>query len=134
MGVHHGNDGSVEVGANAVAELQDWTYSEEDVAMAEKTSMGDSEATPLPSGCKRGSGSIKCALDDTDTNGQVALAAAVADQSGVTLHLYSDGTTGGLYEYTGTAYLSKKEVGADKTKPNEQSFDFVGVLTRTVIA
>lgn len=133
MSVHHGNDGSVEVGANAVAEIQDWSYVEEDVAMAEKTSMGDTEATPLPSGCVRGSGSIKCLLDDTDTNGQVALAAAVADKSGVTLHLYSDGTTSALYEYTGTAMLSKKEISSDKTKPNEQSFDFVGVMTRTVI-
>lgn len=132
MAVKHGNDGSVAVGANTVAEIQDWSYETEDVNPAEITSMGDTSATPLPSGCVRGKGSIRCLLDETDTNGQVALDTAVADQSGVTLHLYGEGAAGS-YEYTGTAYLKKSARNVDKTKPNEIAFNFDGVLTRTAI-
>ena len=58
MAIAHGNDGSVKSGTNAVLEVQKWDYAEEDVAPAEATAMGDTEATPIASGCKRGKASM----------------------------------------------------------------------------
>ncbi len=133
MAVKHGNEGVVEVASNAVTEVQSWTYDQEDVAPAEITSMGDTEATPLMSGCIRGKGTISVLLDEADSTGQVALDTAVGSDTGVVLHLYGEGKTGS-YEYTGTAKITKDGRNVDKSKPNEMTFEFVGVLTRTAIS
>ena len=132
MTVHHGNSGAVKIGSNAVAEIQSFTYEEEDVSPAEITSMGDTTATPLPSGCKRGKGTIATLTDQADTTGQAALRAAVANGTPVTLHLYEEGE-GGTNELTGSVYLRKSSRGSDKTKPNESSFEYDGVLTEQSI-
>jgi len=132
MAVKHGANGVAQSSSNDISELQGWTYDVEDVALAEITSCGDTEATPLPSGCVRGKGTLTHLMDEADTNGQVALDSAVGDVSGVTLTLYGEGESGS-YKYTGTAYISKSGRALDKSKPNEITFEFVGVLARTAI-
>ena len=95
--IAHGNDGIVKIGSNAVAEVQNWSYDEEDIAVVEKSSMGDTEAVPYASGCKRGAGAIECLWDNGDTTGQDVLLPGAS----VALKLYPEGDTSGDTEYSG---------------------------------
>ncbi|MDY6790535.1 MAG: hypothetical protein SWH54_04620 [Thermodesulfobacteriota bacterium] len=129
MAVQHGNDGIVKVATNAVAEVQKWTYEEEDVALAPITSMGDTEETYLPSGCKRGGGSIECLFDDADPNGQDLLVIG----SSVSLKLYPANDSSGDVEYSGDVYVEKRSVEISKEDPNAIKFDFKGVLAKGTV-
>ena len=129
MAVHHGNDGIVKVGANAVAEIQSWSYEEKDVAVVEKTSMGDTAASYLPSGTKGGSGSVECLIDEADANGQNSLTAGAS----VTLALYPEGDQSGDVEYTGTAIIETVARSGEKAGINTVSFNFMGALTRGTV-
>lgn len=129
MSVQHGNDGIVKIGANAVAEIQKWTYDEEDVALAPITSMGDTEETYLPSGCKRGAGSIECLFDDADANGQDLLILS----SSIALILYPANDTSGDVEYTGDVHVEKRSLEVSKEGPNVIKFDYKGVLTKGTV-
>ena len=129
MSVAHGNSGIVKSGANAVAEVQNWNYEESDVAVVELTSMGDTAASYLASGCKRGSGSVECYLDEADTNGQLTLAPG----SSVTVALYPEGETSGDAEYSGTVIVETVGRSGPKDGPNTISFSFQGVLTRGTV-
>ena len=73
MANHKGSEGVVKVGANTVAEVRSWTVSEE-AETIEDTAMGDAART-YQVGLKTWSGSCDVFWDETDTNGQVALAA-----------------------------------------------------------
>jgi hypothetical protein len=130
MSVHHGNDGYVKVGSNAVAEVQKWTYSEKDISLQSKSSMGDTSESYLPSGCKGGEGSVECLLDEADTNGQNALTPGAS----VTLNLFPDGDQSGDTQYSGTAIIEAVDVASDKASLNMRSFTFKGVLTRSTVA
>lgn len=130
MAVQHGNDGIVKIGANSVAEVQKWAYEEEDVALAPITSMGDTEETYLPSGCKRGSGSIECLFDDADATGQDLL---VLD-SEVAIKLYPANAEVGDVEYAGNIYIEKNSIEVGKEDPNAVKFEFKGALTKGTVS
>ena len=130
MPASHGNEGIVKVGANAVAEVQKWTYEEEDVALAPKTSMGDTEETYLPSGCKRGGGSIECLFDDADPNGQDLL----VQNSSIALLLYPADDETGDVEYSGDVYVEKNSIESGKEDINAVKFEFKGVMTKGTVA
>lgn len=126
MAKYHGNDGVVEIGtSNALAEVQTWSYDEEDVNVEDASAMGDAAEVPVPSGCKRGSGSIECYWDDDDADGQDAL--AVGDT--VTLTLYPGGNDTGKTKYSGSVVVTKRGYSGGKTGMNMISFDYRGVLT-----
>jgi len=130
MPVQHGNDGIVKITTNSVAEVQKWSYEEEDVALAPITSMGDTEESYLPSGCKRGSGSIECLFDDADANGQDLL---VLDSS-IAIKLYPANIEVGDVEYNGNVYVEKRSVEVSKADPNVIKFDFKGALTKGTVS
>lgn len=129
MSVQHGNDGIVKIATNAVAEVQKWSYEEEDVALAPITSMGDTEETYLPSGCKRGAGSIECLFDDADTNGQDLLVLG----SPTEIKLYPANDVSGDVEYTGNIYIEKNSIEVGKEDPNTVKFEFKGALTKGTV-
>ena len=129
MSLAHGNDGIAKVGSDTILEVQSWNYDEEDIAIAEKASMGDTAAVPYPSGCKRGSGQIECLWDDNDTNGQDALTPGAS----VTLKLYPEGDQSTDIEYSGTVVVTSKGIKVDKTTLNAVSFAFQGVLTKGAV-
>lgn len=120
MATFNGNSGVVQVGANAVAEVLDFSISET-ANTVDDTVLGDSAMTHL-AGLNGWSGSINCYWDDTDTNGQVALTIGAS----VTLSLLPEGAGTGLAEYTGTATI----VGIERAVANDsivtQSFTFTG--------
>ena len=71
---HSGKDGLVKVGSNTVAEVRSWSL-EHSADVIEKSVMGDSYRS-YHAGMQSATASIECYWDETDTNGQVALAPA----------------------------------------------------------
>jgi len=99
MATHKGSEGTVKVGANAVAEIRSYSL-EESADTLEDTSMGDAARTYKPS-LTSFSGSLDVFWDETDT-GQSALSIG----SEVTLNLFPEGDTTGDTYYTGSAIVT----------------------------
>ena len=104
MATHTGSEGTVRVGANAIAEIRSYSL-EETADTVEDTSMGDTYRTHKTT-LKSFSGSIDVFWDEGDTNGQIALAVG----SEVTINFYPEGATTGDKYYTGTAIVTSKTV------------------------
>lgn len=104
MATHTGSEGTVKVGANAIAEIRSYSL-EETADTVEDTSMGDTYRTHKTT-LKSFSGSVDVFWDETDSNGQVALAVG----SEVTINFYPEGATTGDTYYTGTAIVTSKTV------------------------
>ena len=100
MATHVGTSGVVKVGANSVAEVTGFTIDETNDTV-EDTSLTDT-AKSYKALRKDATGTVECHWDETDTNGQGALAVG----SEVTLNLYPEGDTSGDTYYTGTAIVT----------------------------
>lgn len=124
MATFHGKDGVVQVGANPIASVQSWNYSEE-VELVDKSSMGDTAKSYL-SGMTDGGGSIECLFDPDDTNGQDAFAI----DTDVALNLYPEGVGTGNVGFTGTVRVSSIEWSGNKDSVNTAHFTFKGALTK----
>lgn len=129
MANHKGSEGTVKVGANAVAEIRSFSI-EETGDTLEDTSMGDSARTYLAS-LTSWSGSVDVFWDETDTNGQGALDVG----SSVTLNLYPEGDTAGDTYYTGTAIVTGKSISSafDGMVEASVSVQGTGALTETTV-
>lgn len=129
MATHKGSEGTVKVGSNAVAEIRSYSI-EESADTLEDTSMGDSARTYKPS-LTSFSGSLDVFWDETDTNGQVALAVG----SSVTLKWYPEGSSSGDTYYSGTALVTGKNISASFDGMVEASISVQGtgaITTATV--
>jgi predicted secreted protein len=104
MATHKGSSGLVKNGSNTVAEVRTWTLNT-NAETIEDTAMGDSARTYL-AGLTSADASVDVFWDETDTNGQVALAPG----SSVTLVLYPEGADSGDTYYTGTALVTSKSI------------------------
>jgi hypothetical protein len=129
MAYHHGNEGTVKIGSASVAEVQDWSYNDEDIDVQEVSSMGDTAVVPKASGIKRGGGTVNCLWDETDTNGQEAMTPGAE----VTLNLYPEGAATGDAYYSGTVVISRNNYSGGKTGMVMRGFDFVGPLTKGTV-
>jgi len=129
MANHKGSEGSVYVGANAIAELKEWSLSQSANTMDE-SELSDTGATKKP-GQQSWSGSGGCFWDETDTTGQGALTVAAE----VTLNLYPEGNTSGDTYKTGSAIVTSIEESGAIDGMVEASFSFEGngALTETTV-
>ena len=100
MAVHKGSEGTVKIGANAVAEIRSYSL-EESADTLETTTMGDSARTYVPS-LSTFTGSVDVYWDETDTTGQGALSIG----SEVTLNVYPEGDAATDVYYTGSAIVT----------------------------
>lgn len=100
MANHKGSEGAVYVGANAVAEIRSWSI-QESANIIDDTEIGDAWKTKK-FGTKEWNASIDVYWDETDTNGQGAL--AITDE--VTLNLYPEGNASTDTYYTGSAIVT----------------------------
>lgn len=121
MATHTGVDGLIKVGANTVAEMRDWSFTET-AAVTDDTNQNDTWATHLP-GLKSWSGSANAAWDETDTTGQGALLVGAS----VSLVFHPEGATTGDVIASGTATVTSVGVSV----PNNaglvtRSFSFTG--------
>lgn len=129
MATHKGSEGTVKVGANAVAEIRSYSITETADTL-EDTVMGDAARTYLAS-LKSFSGSMEVFWDETDTNGQVALSPG----SSVTINIYPEGSTSGDTYYTGSIIVTEKNITASFDGMVEASISFqgTGALSETTV-
>ena len=129
MAVHKGSEGTVKVGANAVAEIRSYSI-EETSDTLETTSMGDSARTYTPN-LTSWSGSVDVYWDETDTTGQGALTAGAE----ITLNVYPEGDTTGDTYYTGAAIVTSVTTNAsfDGLIEASVSVQGTGALTSTTV-
>lgn len=106
MATHTGSEGTVKVGANAIAEIRSYSV-EETADTTEDTSMGDTYRTHKTT-LKSWSGSVDVFWDETDTTGQGSLTVG----SEVTANFYPEGSTTGDVYLTGTAIVTGKTITA----------------------
>lgn len=121
MAAAAGKDGSVDVGANTVAELSEWSL---DVSqdLLESHSFGDDWKENI-GGLREWSGSASGSWDMSDTNGQKALQdALLSTVATVSLTLNVNASNA----YSGDAYITSINVGAAVDGKVEVTFNFQG--------
>ncbi len=130
MAVHKGSEGTVEVGANAIAEIRSYSL-EESADTLETTTMGDTARTYLPS-LTTFSGSVDVYWDETDTTGQGALTIGAE----VTLNVYPEGDAAGDVYYTGSAIVTgvTRSASFDGMVEASISVQGTGALTSSTVA
>ncbi len=127
MATHTGSEGTVKVGANAIAEIRSYSV-EQTGDTVEDTTMGDSWRTHKPT-LKSWTASVDVFWDETDTTGQGALVVGAE----VTLNLYPEGSTTGDVYFTGTGIITGKTVSASYDGMVESSISVqgTGALTQS---
>ena len=106
MATHTGSEGTVHVGSAAVAEIRSYNVNE-NADTIEDTAMGDTARTHKPS-LTSFDGTLDVFWDETDTNGQVALAIGAE----VTIKFYPEGAASGYTYYSGTAIVTSRSINA----------------------
>ncbi len=129
MANHTGSAGLVKVGTNTVAEVRSFTINTT-AELLEDTTLTDTSKT-YQVGKKGATASVECFWDETDTNGQIAL----AEGQSVTLNLYPEGADSGDYYYTGTWLVTGNSVSVPTDGIIEATFDatLTGALSRTTV-
>lgn len=130
MATHAGSEGTVKVGANAIAEIRSFSVDERADTL-EDTTMGDTART-YKSSLTTWTGSVDVYWDETDTTGQGALTIG----SEVTLNLYPEGATSGDTYMTGSAIVTGVSVSSSFDGMVEASISVQGngALTYTQVA
>jgi predicted secreted protein len=101
-----GNNGTVKVGSNAVAEIRSFSV-DETMDTIESTSMGDTYRT-FETSLKSWNGSVDVFFDDTDTSGQGALTVG----SEVTVNFQVEGATTGDHLLSGAAIVTGRTINS----------------------
>lgn len=129
MATHIGREGVVKVGANAVAEVRSFSINQT-ADTVEDTTMGDTARTRLVT-LTSFDGSLDVFWDETDTNGQVALAPG----SNVTLELYPEGDSAGDTYYSGSVNVTGLSISTSVDGMVEASItvEGSGALTTTTV-
>jgi len=131
MSTFYGNNGSVRVGANTIAEVTSFDISHSSETI-ETTSMGAATKTYI-AGKQDWSGSITCHWDDTDANGQMALDPGSTISE---LEVYPEGTGAGSYKLSGDAIVTERSISVshDGVVSASISFQGTGPLTEGTAA
>jgi len=130
MATHKGSEGTVKVGANAVAEIRSFSI-EESADTIETTTMGDTART-YTSSLTSWSGSLDVYWDETDTTGQGAL----VNGAEVTLSIYPEGDTSGDTYYSGGAIVTGVSISSSFDGNVEASISVqgTGALVSSTVA
>jgi len=129
MANHKGSEGTAKIGANAIAEIKDWSISET-AETIDDTTMGDTARTKQV-GLTTASGSMTAFWDETDTTGQGAMTVGAS----VTLNLYPECSTSGDTYATLTALITEKGVSTtlDGMVETSVSFEATGAVSWTTV-
>jgi len=129
MATHTGSSGLVKVGTNTIAEVRSFTL-DTTAELLEDTTLTDTSKT-FQVGKKGATASVECFWDETDTNGQIA----IAEGSQVTLYLYPEGADSGDYYFAGTWLVSGNSISTPTDGIIEATFDatLTGALTRGTV-
>ena len=132
MAVHHGSEGLVKIGSNSLVSVTSWSY-DQSADTTEVTALGDTEKS-YKTGLQDGSGSLDCYWDETDTNGQLALEDAMANDTAITLNIYPEGSDSGDTYYSGTVKIESLSMSGSTTDIVTASFSYKGFLDRSTVA
>ena len=129
MANHTGVSGLVKVGTNTVAEVRSFTINTT-AELLEDTTLTDTSKS-YQVGKKGATVSVECFWDETDTNGQIA----IAEGSQVALNLYPEGADSGDYYFSGTWLISGNSISTPTDGIIEATFDatLTGALTRGTV-
>ena len=129
MATHTGSSGVVKVGTNTVAEVRSFTL-DTTAELLEDTQITDTSKS-FQVGKKGATASVECFWDETDTNGQIA----IAEGSSVALNLYPEGATSGDYYYSGTYLITANSVSVPTDGIIEATFSatLTAALTRGTV-
>ena len=129
MATHTGSSGLIKVGTNTVAEVRSFTL-DTTAELLEDTALTDTSKT-FQVGKKGATASVECFWDETDTNGQIA----IAEGSSVALNLYPEGADSGDYYYSGTYLITANSVTTPTDGIIEATFSatLTGALTRGTV-
>lgn len=129
MANHTGIDGTVKIGANAVAEVRSFSI-KQSAETIEDTTITDTAKT-FVAGQTSWSADVSCFWDETDTTGQGAMTVG----SSVTLNLYPEGATTGDTYWTGSAIITSLDISVPTNGIIEASFaaQGSGALTNTTV-
>ena len=129
MANHTGVSGIVKVGTNTVAEVRSFTL-DTTAELLEDTALTDTSKS-FQVGKKGATASVECFWDETDTNGQIA----IAEGSSVALNLYPEGATSGDYYYSGTYLITANSVSVPTDGIIEATFSatLTAALTRGTV-
>lgn len=126
MAVFTGKAGVVQTGSNSLAEVRSYSITQTGET-TESTAMGDSAKT-FESTLTEFSGSVDLFFDDTDTNGQVALAIGTS----FTLNLAPEGTGSGAFKLSGSAIVTEVTRTAAHDGLVEMTVGFQGTGALTI--
>ena len=129
MANHTGSSGVVKIGTNTVAEVRSFTINTT-AELLEDTALTDTSKT-YQVGKKGATVSVECFWDETDANGQIALAEGLS----VALDLFPEGTGSGDYYYSGTWLVTGNSVSIPTDGIIEATFDatLTGALSRSTV-
>ena len=129
MATHTGSAGIVKVGSNTVAEVRSFTL-DTSAEILEDTTLTDTSRT-YAVGKKGATASVECWWDETDTNGQLA----IAEGTSVVLNLYPEGADSGDYYFSGTYLITGQSVSTPTDGIIESTFSatMTGALTRGTV-
>ena len=120
MATYTGKNGAVYTGANAIAEIKDWSL-ETTSEMVADTVMGDSWVTNKPT-LKSWTSSFNAIWDSADSTGQVTL----VEGAEITINVYPTGNTTGEVEWSGDCIVSSVSKSASFDGLIEASFSVTG--------
>ncbi len=124
-----GNNGAVYIGANAVAEVVDFSW-DEGVSIVDNSALGDAADTHLV-GTTNAKGSLNCFWDPTDTNGQEAMTVGAS----VSILFQPQGNTTGDIKYTASATVESVGVAVARNATITKAIGVVvnGAITKGTV-
>lgn len=128
MATYHGRSGLVMIGANQVAEINEFSI-ELTAEFADDSQMSDQDKTSHADPIRSASGTLTCWWDPDDTTGQELLNVGET----ATLLLRPEGTGVGLSQISCTARVTSEGITVRKGEINQRTIAFQtsGVITRT---
>ena len=130
MATHTGSEGTVKVGANAIAEIRSFSI-EETAETLEDTAMGETART-YKSNLTSFTATIDVLWADDDTNGQDAL----TNGAEVTFGVYPEGETTGDVFLSGAGIVTGRSISSSYDGLVEMSISLqgTGALTTSAVA
>ena len=130
MANHHGTEGVIKSGTNALAEVTGFEITET-AEFAEDTTLSDTSKTYNTTAVKAWEGSCDCFWDETDTNGQASLTIG----ANVTIKVAPEGYAGGATYLSGTALITERTITTSRGSivTARIAFRGTGALTTTTV-
>ena len=129
MATHTGSSGVIKIGTNTIAEVRSFTI-DTTAEILEDTVLTDTSKS-FKVGKKGATVSVECFWDETDTNGQIAL----AEGSSVAMDLFPEGADSSDYYFSGTWLVTATSVSVPTDGIIEATFSATlnGALSRSTV-